>query len=1203
MNAETKRKIQLAIEAGRAPVRAKGGSLLLRFGGRGFRYLVKDGEATEAGRFWSEKSGQALPDEGFDHTQQPVRRGRSEYIQMLNGEERLVRTWDAVRDKYKYTKTGSKFYKNAKSQFLVQIPVVIKGKRNDRSEYTIEASMPAQALGASAIFADTTLTDAQRRAKIKSDVLQEFQNRYEDGRLILTEFSDEITYLDNTREWTISELRTSAGGEDTRAILDRPLARRKDIAPLVPCVYDLLDEALEFRDDHLCIPRQLGCLLHQDYCKIADEFDDLAPGWRDRGGISANEIMSYAEHHDYTCLIFWQSKCIEKRQGTRRALSFSIMGGHAYFYKCYRRMLEKAGGVKEVRLKKETKLKAEITEPFEEVREGNFYHFDLSNLRIELLKQGYPVQAILSSPHCLKSLRIPLSKGVWCTVSTLPADHQELRDYVQRLSELTGLKLEYHNEGLPSLTFRLLKQLLREKRKHLTPAQRKALFDEQKGLCKECGSPLGGNSEADHVIPLCQSFEQSFQLLCVDCHRLKTNSESTHTDMLASTFNQDVFQQYVLSPHPKPYVFEAHEPIDNGLLLDIKKCRKNCLRECPYPIPIFSVVDTIVPCEKKLYDLAYIEKRCAWKTGQNVLSNMPYQAPGGWFTKPAQEFLLHYGICKWEHFKWGLDASGHLPKDNYLKDAIDALVEAWGDHENAKRCINCAVGLFHIDQDYCYSLRSCDEPQDEAMGNFFCKTQVEGLSITDYVYRTRLESGGVSYRHLSDWCLCLEAVRLSTAYRLILAAGCLPKQISQCCVDSILFTPSHKRRKRCLEIGEVTYKDLQKPKRLRPCGLTSTDSNAQPYRVEEVDKRLCGVYRLPQREPHKVVVQQRSWNLVNPHEAIGRNESCLIEGPPGSGKSWLAKQLLGDLVDQGKKVIVLAFTHVATLNMSNPRWPSATASHFCYKVQCGSPSYDYICVDEISMIPLSIWSILQRMCYLGTKWILLGDWQQFGCVSGHLHCGKRLPDDVIENSSFLKLMADNNKWVLNENKRSDQVLFDFYTSLIPGGSRYNEPLEDTLAWARQRFPVTDRIADVSLVISHAQRRAINRQMNRMLRTNNSTLLETSDGLVWLHENLRLIGHLDQKKNGCLNGAIYKVRSYTQNTVSLCCELTGKELEVSIDFVKKGMLRLAFARTQCSSQGTTQQGVCRIFTQHPKMTRRHLYVSVSRCTSSELLEIV
>ena len=150
---EWKRKIQLAIEAGRAPVRAKGGSLLLRFGGRGFKYLVKDGEATEAGRFWAEKSGQPLPNEGFDHSQQPVRRGRSEFIQMLNGEERLVRTYDPVRQKYKHTKTGLKFYKNAKSQFLVQIPVIIRGRRADRSEYTITAEMPAQALGASAIYA------------------------------------------------------------------------------------------------------------------------------------------------------------------------------------------------------------------------------------------------------------------------------------------------------------------------------------------------------------------------------------------------------------------------------------------------------------------------------------------------------------------------------------------------------------------------------------------------------------------------------------------------------------------------------------------------------------------------------------------------------------------------------------------------------------------------------------------------------------------------------------------------------------------------------------------------------------------------------------------------------------------------------------------------------------------------------------------
>ena len=92
---EEKQKIRLAIEARRDPQRGKS-EVFLRFGGRSFKYLVKDGKPTSAGAYWSEISGNPLPTEGFGKAQDPIRRGRSEYIKFLDGTERLVRSWADV---------------------------------------------------------------------------------------------------------------------------------------------------------------------------------------------------------------------------------------------------------------------------------------------------------------------------------------------------------------------------------------------------------------------------------------------------------------------------------------------------------------------------------------------------------------------------------------------------------------------------------------------------------------------------------------------------------------------------------------------------------------------------------------------------------------------------------------------------------------------------------------------------------------------------------------------------------------------------------------------------------------------------------------------------------------------------------------------------------------------------------------------------
>ena len=230
-----------------------------------------------------------------------------------------------------------------------------------------------------------------------------------------------------------------------------------------------------------------------------------------------------------------------------------------------------------------------------------------------------------------------------------------------------------------------------------------------------------------------------------------------------------------------------------------------------------------------------------------------------------------------------------------------------------------------------------------------------------------------------------------------------------------------------------------------------------------------------------------------------------------------------------------------------------------------------------------------------------------GCLESIQHhwrtCSLRiaLTRRLYREKQVPKILADNNRVVLTENKRSDQALFDFYSSLISGGSRFEEPLENILAWARKRFPATDKHADVSLTISHKHRQALNRFYNRAQRPSTSTLVETNDGPIWLYPGLQLVGHMQEKRYGCVNGGVYVVKSFKESLV-LECLMTKTNLEVSMDFLKSS-LRLGFARTQASCQGSTCFGLLRVYSTHPRFTKTHLFVCGSRATSSELLEVV
>jgi hypothetical protein len=278
-----------------------------------------------------------------------------------------------------------------------------------------------------------------------------------------------------------------------------------------------------------------------------------------------------------------------------------------------------------------------------------------------------------------------------------------------------------------------------------------------------------------------------------------------------------------------------------------------------------------------------------------------------------------------------------------------------------------------------------------------------------------------------------------------------------------------------------------------------------------------------------------------------------------------------------------------------------TCDFFTYKsILCGTCKSQWIVIEEVSMIELALWNFLQRLKFMGVKYILLGDMEQNGPCGGHVWAGEILPEDCVIRSPLLQILADNNRMILSENKRSDALLFDFYTSLVPGGCLHKTPLEDVLKFAKEKFPKQPGWPAISLVIPHKERKRINAAQNKATKPNDAVLVEGEDGPMWLHLGLKLVAHLCGKQRGVCNSAFYTILSLGE-TVRVLCELTTKELDLTWDFVKQ-KLRLAYSITQASCQGTTLRGRVRIY-DHPRLTRRGLYVCSSRATAANLLEVI
>jgi hypothetical protein len=195
-------------------------------------------------------------------------------------------------------------------------------------------------------------------------------------------------------------------------------------------------------------------------------------------------------------------------------------------------------------------------------------------------------------------------------------------------------------------------------------------------------------------------------------------------------------------------------------------------------------------------------------------------------------------------------------------------------------------------------------------------------------------------------------------------------------------------------------------------------------------------------------------------------------------------------------------------------------------------------------------------------------------------------------------IASGNRCTLTECRRGDRELFDFYSSLIAGGSRFSMPIADAVRAAKQVFRHTGQ-ARWNLCISHRKRVEINRLHNRAAAPSDCVFLEirgrpvqgnaAQSMLVW--PGIELLGCVQAERKGIRNGCLYTVESIDETSETL--RLQGLDVDFTFEQVKH-WLRLSFAQTYASCQGTEfGDSLCLHDCGSRHFSRRHLFVGLSR----------
>jgi hypothetical protein len=886
------------------------------------------------------------------------------------------------------------------------------------------------------------------------------------------------------------------------------------------------------------------------------------------------------------------------------------------------------------------------------------------------------------------------------TVRTFAADAPQNGHWARNLG------IPYGGQTLASFAPAVLDVLLkRRSRTATTEALKDRVLEIQGSKCHGCGDELG-KAEFDHTIPLCKGgkdHESNIRALCGNCHSAKSVTEGSKslaavepTGYLKSRFNSNVWANYVLSPPPPSMIYKdkglADLPMTSALVkahqcMDVIGSRRLALYNAT-ALPVYTPLDDIQPVGpgKPLPDFVYVNKPVSITDLPSLLTHLPYTGPA-WYARVAIEYCLHTHRLVWDDLEWGLNASGRVSGED-VRAALDAMEAAWeGVELNSKRdpmkdAVNKTVGFYGIAPGGVQISASMSYVDEHTKGGRFRADfdafELKGLTVRSTVVE-QIDPG--SYRPLFDLCLCTEHTRLAQAHQAIQAISKvqrLPITFLMVTVDGIFWKKPRKNVTADLIENVITGATFEQLPRLEDY-LRDTLSQPEPqqkrlrtaelyplmacrqcpdpvFRVEHPrsEQHLRGVYELDKvtRDWH-FEPPVRQWRDLSQEEAVERvlnGESLFVQGLAGTGKSYLIRDLIQTLEAQGKRCKAVAKTHAAAAVAQG-----ATADHFAWKnIREGGTNCDVMWVDEVSMLDIELLCDMNHLSYRDppVQWILSGDFNQYPPFFNGFR-GSPVTKS-FEDSMLLRLLAGHNRLTLTTCRRSDAALFGFYASLIPGGSRYEPPLQEVVAEARDKFHPTKArgfipgtaLAQTNLVISHRLRVQLNTTCNEadavgrvgvqrlqlsefyteeQLQEMDASQNNPQDALFW--PGLVMIACVTLSKK-IKNALPYKIVGFEGDSVMFRLATTADEDEddeMDDDGGEGGeeptqeaaqaktvvlsravffkSFRLRYTRTYASIQGVTIEGLLALHdTNHTYFDRTKLFVGASRAKAHDLLVI-
>jgi hypothetical protein len=334
-------------------------------------------------------------------------------------------------------------------------------------------------------------------------------------------------------------------------------------------------------------------------------------------------------------------------------------------------------------------------------------------------------------------------------------------------------------------------------------------------------------------------------------------------------------------------------------------------------------------------------------------------------------------------------------------------------------------------------------------------------------------------------------------------------------------------------------------------------------------------------------------------QIIESNQSINIDGPAGTGKSYLVKEIQRQLTELG-----IDYKTVAPTNKACTIVQGTTLHRFVSmmrkKSNILSMKASYIIVEEISMVKEIFYKFLIMIKTLrpDIKFIIVGDFRQLAPVAD------RIEKCNYKNSPALFELSQGNRLSLTKCRRSDDELFNMLKIENINNLKASD-FGDKFTGKHLSFTHKTRISVNKIMMEKmkAQIQNENRGKKKSIDSNyielNKMKNDPHSQDVILFKGMPIISKVNNKEMDIINNETFTITDIKNNNISF--KNDEKLFTIaSKDFQK--MFRPAYCITIHCSQGETYNEE---YTIHDwkKLDRKLKYVALSRASNKTFINVI